>query len=181
VNCETAAESIQRRLDGELTEPVSHALDAHLAGCPGCARRLQISAIFRRMAKIDLVPEPSPFFYRKVREGIEGDERTGSLWQVTLGLARYFVPALAAITLAFLSLFAYYQIADYPPDIYQAYDTIFTAPDRPQRMIISEPGDITDDNVLEAMAEGDNGNRAPAASGNPGLGPHSGQERKSRD
>jgi len=145
---------MDRRLDGELQESVSGLLDAHLAICPGCARHARFLDVPRRLARIMPAPEPSPFFSQRVMASIGSEVQGLSIWQVTVGLARYFVPALAAVTLALLSAFTYQQVVPSPEEMYQAYDTIFTAPDRSQRMIIADPADITDERVLDAIAEG---------------------------
>jgi hypothetical protein len=60
---------------------------------------------------------------------------------------------MAALTLALLSIFAYFQFRGPNVDFYQAYDNIFMPTDRPQRMVIADQGDITDESVYQAITE----------------------------
>jgi hypothetical protein len=49
-------------------------------------------------------------------------------------------------------MFAYMQLQTSEEDVYQAYDRIFMT-DRPHRMVIADQGEITDESVLQAIAE----------------------------
>jgi hypothetical protein len=56
------------------------------------------------------------------------------------------------VTLALLAAFTYVQLRGPSPDVYQAYDMIFTT-DRPQRMVIADHDEITDESVIHSIAE----------------------------
>ena len=163
MDCSNARNWIFRRLDGELRAEDTARLDAHLAVCPDCARDLKLLQIPRRIGQALPVLKPSPFFYTRLRARIaESESQPITIWQIILMLSRHMVPALAAITLALLSVFAYFQFSEPQADVYQAYDRIFTSGDRPQRMVIADQGDITDESVLQAIAEEETTHRQPA-------------------
>jgi hypothetical protein len=85
----------------------------------------------------------------RVREESQGV----SIWQIILLLSRHLVPALAMITLAFVSIFAYTQLRGPQVDLYQAYESVFMPADRPQQMVIADPAGITDESILRALTE----------------------------
>jgi hypothetical protein len=97
--------------------------------------------------------EPSPYFYQKLRARLQSESETLSIWQIVLGLSRQVVPVLAAFTLVLISIFAYHQVRRPAVDVYQAYDSIFMSGDRPHRMVIADQGEITEESVLQAIAE----------------------------
>jgi hypothetical protein len=141
-----------RRVDGELSGELNRELDAHLSACAACAREYRLLLIPKQIGRIIPALEPSPYFYQKLRARLEEEAQSVTIWQILLGLSRQVVPALAMITLALLAVFAYVQLRGPSPDIYQAYDRIFTT-DRPQRMVIADHEEITDESVLRSIAE----------------------------
>jgi len=163
MQCQTVRTWLCRSIDGELTASESNNLHLHLQECPSCARELRLLSIPRRIGRAIPVLQPSPHFYSKLRARLESESQSLTIWQIILVLSRHFVPALAAITLALLLGFAYFQIQGPGVDVIQAYDRIFLPGDRPQRMIIADQAEITDESVLEAIAEEESAHR-PAAS-----------------
>ena len=156
MDCKAARIWFFRKIDDELSPGDSRLLDSHLALCPTCTREFRILAIPRRIGQAIPAFEPSPYFYSRLRARIEGEAQSITIWQIILGLSRQVVPALAAITLALLSLFAYLQIRDPNQDVFQPYDRILISGDRPLRMV---QGEITDESVLRAIAEQDSSRR----------------------
>ena len=156
MKCTAARDLLFRKLDNELQDSETAELDAHLAGCPACAREYGILALPNRVVQFAPPVQPSPFFYPKLRACIEGEAQKAAGWQVVLGLARQVIPALAGITLALLSVFAYFQIAGPKPDLYKAYDRVFIMEDQPHRMLAAGHGEITGETVLSAIAEREN-------------------------
>lgn len=164
MDCATARTWIFKRIDGELSPEEWARLDLHLAGCSSCARDYRLFSIPRRIGRAIPVLEPPPYFYTRLRARIESEDQGISVWQFILMLSRHLVPALAAVTLALISVFAYFQITEPRTDLYQVYDSIFMTSDRPQRMVIADQGDITDESVLRAIAEVESARRLPAGS-----------------
>ncbi len=164
MECQTIRNWLFRSIDGELTESEKRDLSLHLQGCPSCSREQRLLSIPRRIGRAVPVLQPSPFFYSKLKARLESESQSLNIWQVILGLSRHLIPALAAITLALLSVFAYFQIQASRPDVFQAYDRIFLTGDRPQRMIIADQGEITDESVLQAIAEEESAHRPTAGS-----------------
>ncbi len=164
MDCSTARNLIIKRIDGELPPAESGRLDSHIAGCSSCARDYKLFSIPRRIGRAIPVLEPPPYFYTRLRARIESEDQSISIWQFILMLSRHMVPALAAVTLALVSVFAYFQITEPKTDLYQVYDSIFMSGDRPQRMVIADQGEITDESVLRAIAELESARRLPAGS-----------------
>ncbi len=162
MECSKARTWIFRRIDGELSPGEAADLDSHLAGCSSCARDAKLFSIPRRLGRAIPVLEPPPYFYARLRSRLESEDQTISVWQFIMMLSRHLVPALAAVTLALISVFAYFQITEPQTDLYQAYDSIFMSNDRTQRMVIADQGDITDESVLRAIAEVESARRLPA-------------------
>ena len=90
---------------------------------------------------------------------LEGEVQKIAGWQVFFHLARQVIPALAGITLALLSVFAYVQLSGNEPDFSKAYNRVFITEDQPHRMILADQGDITDESVLSAIAERESSRR----------------------
>ncbi len=153
MRCSTAKTWLFRGLDGEISVAESKELDTHLAGCPACVREKRLLSIPRRIGQVIPVLQPSPYFYSRLRARLESESQSVTIWQIILGLSHHLVPALAAITLALLSVFAYFQVQGPRVDVSQAYEGIFQSGDRPQRMIIADQTEITDESVLRAIAE----------------------------
>ncbi len=150
MDCAAARIWLFRKIDDELSTADSALLDSHLAQCSSCMREFRILSIPRRIGRAIPAFEPSPYFYRKLKARIESEAQGITIWQILLGLSRQVVPALAAITLALLSIFAYFQVQRPNADIYQAYDSFFISADRPLRLVQDE---ITNESVLRAIAE----------------------------
>jgi predicted anti-sigma-YlaC factor YlaD len=150
MDCAEARIWFFRKIDNELSAEDNGLLDSHLAGCPACMREFRILEIPRRIGQAIPAFEPSPYFYRRLRARIESDSQNITVWQIVLGISRQVVPALAAVTLALLSVFAYLQIRGAEVDVYQAYDRMLFSGDRALNMV---QGEVTDESVLRAIAE----------------------------
>jgi len=153
MKCTTERNLLFRKIDKELTEFENAELDAHLAECASCNREYRLLTLPGRIANAIPPVEPSPFFYQKLRTRIDGEAQNAVGWQVFVHLARQVIPALAGITLALLSVFAYIQFTGKEPDLYKAYDRVFVSEDQPHQMLLQ--WDITDESVLSALAEHD--------------------------
>lgn len=153
MNCKETRQQILLHMDRELAPGDGALLEAHVAGCPRCAREYRLLSLPRRIGRVLPVLEPSPFFYRSLRARLETESQSVSLWQILLGLSRPVVPALGAMTLVLLSVFAYELIQIERVAAYQAYDQIFMSGDRSRRMVIADVGEITDETVLQALTE----------------------------
>ncbi len=164
MRCATARSWLFRSLDGELSAPENEELNQHLRGCPECAREKRLVSIPRRIGQAIPVLEPSPYFYTRLKARITGEEQGFTIWQVILILSRHLVPGMAAVTLALLSIFAYFQMRGPKFDVSQVYDSIFQSTDRVQRLIVTDPGDISDESVLRAIAEEEASHRPAAGS-----------------
>lgn len=164
MDCSTARNWIFRHIDGELGPSETVLLESHAATCAACARDMKLVSIPRRIGQALPALEPSPYFYTRLRARIGSLDQGVTMWQFIMTLSRHMIPALAAVTLALVSVFAYFQFHEPNADLYQAYDNIFMSGDRPQRMVIADQGDITDESVLRSIAEVENAHRTPAGS-----------------
>jgi len=154
MKCSSAQPLLFKRLDGELSATDRTALESHLATCPCCLREWRLLSIPKRIGQAVPALEPSPFFYQRLRARLESEERSISIWQIILGLSRHLVPGLAAISLALLSVFIYFQLHSPTLDIALAYENIFTSSlEHSHRMIVGDQSEITDESVLSAIAE----------------------------
>ncbi len=153
MKCTTVKELLFRQIDRELSEIDSAELNAHLDSCASCNREYGILSLPKRIAQTLPPVEPSPFFYQRLRSNIEGEAQTVAGWNIFTHLARQVIPALAGVTLALLTVFAYIQFTGSEPDLYKAYDRIFITEEQPHQMLSG--GDITDESVLNAIAEQD--------------------------
>jgi predicted anti-sigma-YlaC factor YlaD len=153
MNCTTVKSWLFRKLDGELSDSESIELDAHLANCISCSREYRLLALPNRIAQINPPPEPSPFFYQKLKARIDGEIKHNAIWQALWGLARPMVSTLAGITLALLSVFAYFQMHGREVDLYKTYDRAFIFEDQSNQMLVADQGDITYERVLNTIAE----------------------------
>lgn len=151
MDCSAIRSWLFRLLDDELPAQERDQVDAHLGGCPSCAREWKLLTLPRRIGKSIPALEPSPFFYARLKARLEREQQSVTIWQVLLGLSRQIVPAMATVTLVIISLFAYFEFRGPRMDLYQAYDSIFMSGDRPSRMVIAD--EITDESVLHALAE----------------------------
>jgi anti-sigma factor RsiW len=154
VKCAKARRWLSRKIDGELAEFENRELTAHLARCASCTREYGLMALPGRIAREIPPLTPSPFFHQRVRARIQGEEaRSIAGWQIVWRIARQMIPALAGITLALLSVFAYLQVRDPDSDIYRAYEGVLLTEEQPHRMLLADQVDITDASVLRAIAE----------------------------
>lgn len=155
MDCTVVRNWLSRKLDAELTPSEREQLDSHLVQCASCARGMKLLMLPRRIARVIPILEPSPYFYSRLKARIESEEQSVTIWQIVLGLSRQAIPVFAVITLALLTVFAYYQFQDLRGEVYWAYDRIFTSGEHPQRMVIADQSEITDESVLLAISEQD--------------------------
>jgi predicted anti-sigma-YlaC factor YlaD len=141
-----------RNIDGELSGPEKKDLDAHLAACESCRREYRLLTLPKRLVRGAPEITPSPYFFRKLRTRIEVETQNITVWQIALVAVRHLVPALAAITLALLSVFAYMQLRGPETDLYGEY-RVFLSDEQPNRTVVTEQGEMTDENVLSAIAD----------------------------
>ena len=153
MKCTEARNWLQSKMDGELSDCENSELDAHLSHCASCNREFNLLNLPRRIAPAIPLLAPSPFFYQKLMMRIQGEAQRIAGWQVFGGLARKMVPALAGITLALLTIFAYFELRGTQTDLYGAYDRAFITEDQSNRMLVAGQGDITYEGILSAIAE----------------------------
>lgn len=158
MNCAEAQIRLSRRIDGELPDSEIEDLDRHIARCPACARAQRLWMLTRHAATVAAPPAVSPFFYRKLRTGIESEAQGMAAWQLFWRLSRRMIPAMAGITLALLSAFAYLQLQGSKTGAYQHYMRALITEEQPYRMLAGDQGDITGESVLSAIAEQRDGN-----------------------
>lgn len=155
MECTAIQNWLFRKIDGELSDSENEELIAHLARCASCAREYNLLALPQRLALTIPAVEPSPYFSRQLSARIASEASAGVFWQTIFSAERRVVPALASITLLLLSIFAYTQLYSPNPDLYTAYDGVFTADEQqPHKMLAA--GEITDESVLNAIAEQEN-------------------------
>ena len=153
MKCAEVRNLLHSKIDGELTEKQSKGVDTHLAQCAACKIEYGILTFPRQVAKTMIPVKPSPFFYQQLRARIESEIQGVAAWQTFFRLARHMIPALAGITLALISVFAYHQIRGPQEDLYEAYTRILISEDLPYHMIVADQGEITNESVLSAIAE----------------------------
>jgi len=153
MECTVARIWLFRKLDEELSHLEDKQLVRHLATCDSCARQLKLLMIPRRLSRAIPALAISPCFYQKLMARISGEAQPLAIGQIIMGLSRQILPIMAAITLALLSVFAYFQFRGPNVDFYQAYENIFMPTDRPQRMVIADQEDITDESIYLAITE----------------------------
>lgn len=154
MDCRKIRTLLDRIPDDDLITSEREEVDAHLAACLSCAREYAIVTLPGRIRRVLPIPEPSPFFYSRLAARLRAESQGVNIWQIVQQLARHMVPALAVLTLILVSVFAYVEMSGPPVDMYQAYDSLFIPADMAQRMIITDPADITNETVLRALAEG---------------------------
>jgi hypothetical protein len=159
MDCSKAQSQLTKYLDHELAAMDEEYLQHHLAECVVCSREMKLLTLPRRISKEIPQLEPSPYFYQRLRARLESESRSVNIWQIMVGISHRLVPAMAAITLALLLAFSYFQLVPPQADVVQAYDNIFMSGDRPQRMVIADHSEITDESVLQAIAEEDSSRR----------------------
>jgi len=157
MECAEVRAWLYRRIDDELSEPEIRVFDNHVARCPSCAREYALLIFPRRIASEISPVTPSPFFFGKLRHCIDSEKQGMARLQLFQRLARRMIPALAGITLALITAFAYLQLRSPKVDIYQDYRGVFLTEEPSHRMLAGEQGDITDASVLNAIAEKQSG------------------------
>ncbi len=158
MDCSVARIWLFRKIDGELSSSDSSLLDSHLAQCSACMREYRILAVPRTIGQSIPALQPGPYFYGKLKARIESEAQGVTIWQIILRLSRRVVPALAVITLALLSLFAYQQLQGPRMDV-QAYDRVLLSGDRSLSMPTADQGEVTYEVILRAIAEQDSNAR----------------------
>lgn len=153
MKCTTAQEQIFRKIDGELSGSEDAELTAHLTQCASCSREYRLLTLPHSIAQATSPITASPFFYQTLCRRIENEAQKIASWQVIWRLARQMVPALAGITLALLSVFAYHEMQAPDVDPSRGYDRAFISDDQSHRMLAAEQKDITYESVLTAIAE----------------------------
>jgi anti-sigma factor RsiW len=153
MKCAEVRSWLSRKVDGELMDFENRELEEHLAQCAGCTREYRLLMFPHQVAEATPSFAPSPFFYQKLRARIESEIQWTAEWQPLWGLARRMIPALAGITLAILSVFAYHELRAPEDDLQRAYNRIFISESLPHQMIVSEQEEITNENVLNIVAE----------------------------
>ncbi len=161
MDCTVARIRLFREIDEELSSSDSKLLNTHLAECPACMRELRMLKVPRTVGQMIPAPESGPYLYRKLRARIEGEAQSITIWQIILGLSRRVVPALAAITLALLSVFAYLQFQGPRLDV-QAYDRVLLSGDRALSMPAVDQGEVTYESVLIGIGDQDATHRTGA-------------------
>ena len=152
MRCTVVQGKLFRDIDGELSGLERIDLDAHLAACESCRREYQILTLPNQLARGAPEVTPSPYFLRKLRTQIEAERQNITVWQIALVAVRHLVPALAVITLALLSVFAYLQLRGPETDLYREY-RVFLSEEQPGRIPVAYQGEITDESVLNAIAD----------------------------
>jgi hypothetical protein len=154
MNCAAMQSWLYRKIDGELSDSENGELDAHLAQCVSCNREYRLLSLPNRIAQLSPPPAPSSAFNRMLKTLIDGETQKNAVWQAFWGLAKPMVPALAGITLALLSIFAYQQIRNSEVDLYRTYDRAFLSEDQSNQMLVADQGDINSyENLLNASTE----------------------------
>ena len=152
MRCTVVQGKLFRNIDNELPDSEKKDLDDHLASCESCRRDYQILMLPNRLARRAAEVTPSPYFFRKLQTQIEAEAQSVTVWQIALSAVRRLVPTLAAITLALITVFAYLQVRSPETDLYRAY-RVFLSDEQPNRMLVAEQGEITDESVLSAIAD----------------------------
>ncbi len=152
MKCSEARKLIFQKIDRELPASTSRLLDAHLNECPDCTRGYTILCLPQQVAQSVPPLEPSDTFHSTLRARIEDEAGNTAVEQQFMRLAKGFVPSMAAITMALLSIFAYLHFTSPPDDMYAAYRSAVIGEDPHLRRLIREQQDLTDANILSAIA-----------------------------
>jgi hypothetical protein len=153
MNCAEVRNLLHPKVDGELADIQNSKVDAHLAQCAACKAEYGILMFPKQVAKTMAPVKPSPFFYQNLKARIESEIQGVANWQIFLRLARQMIPALAGITLALVSVFAYYQLRGPQENLYEVYNRFLIVEDLPHHMIVADQGEITNESVLNTIAE----------------------------
>jgi hypothetical protein len=159
MKCAEVRNLLHHKIDGELSEKQNRGVDTHLAQCAACKAEYGMLSFPQQVAKTMIPVKPSPFFYQQLSARIEAEIQGVAIWQTFSRLARQMIPALAGITLALISVFAYHQIRGPQENLYESYTRILIAEELPYHMIVSDQGEITNESVLSAIAERQSGHQ----------------------
>lgn len=152
MKCSAMQDLMFRKLDNELSEAENRILDEHLNRCAACTREYSLMAAPGRIAQAISPPVPSPFFSRSVSARIESEVQNAAILQLFWGLARRIIPSMAAGTLVLLSVFTYLQLSNSQDDLHTAYERMLTGAELPLNLMITEQRNITDESILNAIA-----------------------------
>ena len=152
MKCSGMQSLMLRKLDNELSGSESRMLDAHLIRCASCAREFGLLTVPRRIALTISPFETSPYFYRKLKAGIENESRNAAILQLLFGLARRIIPSMAAVTLVLLTVFTYLQWNNPQDDLHTAYEKMFIGADLPLHLMVTQERNITDERILNVIA-----------------------------
>ena len=155
MECAKARKQLFRKIDDELSKIESEELDLHLSNCSSCEMEHRILSLPRKISQASTPIVPSPYFYPKLMRRIESEAQVAAGWQPFSWMARRIIPALAGITLALLSLFAYFQTKGADVELYSAYESVFIDQAQQPRTLHFKQDDVTDANVLSAIVERD--------------------------
>jgi hypothetical protein len=155
MECAKARKQLFRKIDDELSKIESEELDLHLSNCSSCEMEHRILSLPRAISQASTPIVPSPYFYPKLMKRIESEAQGADGWQAISWMIRRIIPALAGITLALLSLFAYFQTTGADVELYSAYESVFVDQAQQPRTLHFKQGDVTDANVLSAIVERD--------------------------
>lgn len=155
MNCAEARKRIFQKIDNEISISDASMLDVHLGSCESCTREFRMLAMPLRIGQMIPTLEASPFFYSRLKARIALEAQGMTIWQIISGLSRRMVPALAAITLTFISLFGYVHYLQMRNDAAQAYERMITAGDLHYRTVAVEETDSTIRRVLLAFEDHD--------------------------
>jgi hypothetical protein len=157
MDCTRARKLLFRNLDAELSAAEAGDLSDHVSGCASCTREKRVLAIPRQIGNTFPVLQPSPYFYSRLKARLDQESQPLTVWQLMLTISRQLVPAFAALTLALLSIFAYYQVRGRQEDRAYAYDLVLHSLDRRQAIILGAQGEINDESFLVTLIEDENG------------------------
>jgi anti-sigma factor RsiW len=161
MECKSVRKMLVWLVDEDLPAAAREALAAHLSACRSCSEQWAALTLPKKIGRTLPPAEAPAYFHTRVVARLRSESQSASPWNIILALERHVVPALAAITLVFVSTFAYLELQAPKVDIYQAYDSIFSPGDRPQRMIIAEPNKITEETILQILSEEEMAPRLP--------------------
>src|SRR5207248_1120436 len=99
MNCAEASATGQAYVDGELDGVDREAVERHLVGCPGCARRVHVQTRFRAAVRAHLHRPEVPFtLRRRIEESLGSQQIAPRRWPAWMSMPR-IVPAAAAVFL----------------------------------------------------------------------------------
>jgi hypothetical protein len=155
MECVKARKQLFRKIDGELSKIESEELDLHFSNCSSCEMEHRILSLPKNISQASTPILASPYFYPKLMQRIESEAQIAAGWQAIFWMARRIIPALAGITLALLTVFAYFQTKNADVELYSAYESVFIEEAQQPRTLHFKQGDVTDAKVLNAIVERD--------------------------